>query len=131
MTDRILPREHGRVHDALVLRLINKHGMRPVRAHFAVRRVALDLTPNRDTPLVHAEIQELVRESIEHAGQFMTDFMRIVAPRLKAMSEAMAQAAAALRSAGLIAEDGSPARPDPSRPAWMSPYGPPARRRRH
>lgn len=129
MTGSILPPEPGRLHNILVLRLANKHDVPLLRAHLAVRRVALGLTPDRYTPLVHAELHALAQETVQRASQLVTEFMRVMTPRLRAMCEAVGQAAAALRSAGLITEDGHPARAHASRPAWMSPYGPPSRRR--
>jgi hypothetical protein len=110
------------------MRLVNLHGIPPIKAHFAVRRVALGMTPDRYTPLVHAEAQAAAREAAQRAGQVWADSMRAMQPQFHAMAEAAKQAAAALRAFGLVDQTGRPARTD--RPAWVSPYGPPARRRR-
>lgn len=120
--------ENTRAQDILVQRLADRHGIPLIKAHFAVRRAVLGLTPDRYTPLVHAEAQAAAREAAQRAGQLLADFMRAIEPQLRAMGEAAKRAAQAFRDAGLIDEEGKPtARKD--RPAWQTPYGPAQRRR--
>ncbi|MFC8676733.1 hypothetical protein ACFUEN_29110 [Streptomyces griseorubiginosus] len=117
------------VHDILVRRLADNHNLPLITAHFAVRRVALGLTPDQYTPLVTAEAGALAREAVQQAHQLIAEFMRVLAPRLRAMSEAAMQVAASLRTAGLTDEDAKP-RTGKARPAWQTPYGPAPRRKR-
>lgn len=69
-------------------------------------------------------LQARVRE----AHQAIRDFVEAMRPAIEEAGRWVAQAAEALRQAGVIDEDGKPVRRS-DRPAWQSPYGPPNRRR--
>lgn len=73
-------------------------------------------------------VRQRAREVHEAAVRFMRAYVDTVRPQVEEMSRTFATAARALRSAGLIDEDGRVVR-QPDRPAWQSPYGPPPRRR--
>ncbi|MDX2800095.1 hypothetical protein [Streptomyces scabiei] len=75
---------------------------------------------------------DITPEQIARARETWEAFVRVYA---QAIGNAIAEIAKAfdefvrqLREAGLVNEDGTPAK-RPDRPAWQSPYGPPRRRR--
>jgi hypothetical protein len=119
--------ESPRVHDLLVTRVAIRADIPPIKAHLAVRRVALGLTPDQYTPLVLEEARLAAQEAAQRTGQLITDIRRALTPQIRALSQAAQHAAEALHRLGLVDRDAGPARPR-ERPAWQSPYGPPTKR---
>ncbi|MFD3574743.1 hypothetical protein [Streptomyces sp. NPDC058644] len=74
------------------------------------------------------EITRAVADRMREAQTAMTAFMRAYAEAARPLIEEAGRAFQTMRDAGLIDDDGKPAR-RPDRPAWQSPYGPPRRRR--
>ncbi|MEV7991578.1 hypothetical protein AB0O67_06590 [Streptomyces sp. NPDC086077] len=72
---------------------------------------------------------EQVRAAVEQVRAALRAWAEAVAPAVRALAEQFAQLAEHLREAGVVDDQGRPARRD--RPAWQSPYGPPPRRRQH
>ncbi|WP_329140997.1 hypothetical protein [Streptomyces sp. NBC_00670] len=119
--------ESPRVHDLLVTRVAIRVGIPPIKAHLAVRRVALGLTPDQYTPLVLEEARLAAQEAAQRTGQLITDIRRVLMPQMRALSRTARHAAEALDQLGLVNQEGMPVRRQ-DRPAWQSPYGPPKRR---
>jgi uncharacterized protein with von Willebrand factor type A (vWA) domain len=80
------------------------------------------------TPEITAEQREQLLRNVAETFAAIDRFARALWPQLEAAARAFAELGQQLQDAGLIDADGKPtARPD--RPAWVSPYGPPPRRR--
>jgi hypothetical protein len=112
----------GPAHDVLVHRLSDRHGLRLLESHFAVRRVALGI-PGRHEELVRAEAHLLLREIVATLQRVVTELARALMSALQQLGEAARRASAAMEQA---AANNQAARRD--RPAWATPYGPPPRR---
>jgi acyl-CoA reductase-like NAD-dependent aldehyde dehydrogenase len=72
---------------------------------------------------------EQVRAAVEQVRAALRAWAEAVAPSVRALVAEFARLAEHLREAGVVDDQGRPARRD--RPAWQSPYGPPPRRRKH
>lgn len=72
---------------------------------------------------------EQMRAAVEQMRAAFRAWAEAVAPAARALVAEFARLAEQLREAGVVDEQGRPARRD--RPAWQSPYGPPPRRRQH
>jgi uncharacterized protein with von Willebrand factor type A (vWA) domain len=82
--------------------------------------------PNLTPDPTDEQREQLLRNVAElHAA--VDTFARALIPQLKAAAEAFTELGRHLQDAGLLDADGKFAAPD--RPAWLSPYGPPQRRR--
>jgi hypothetical protein len=112
----------GPAHDVLVRRLSDRHGLMLLEAHFAVRRVALGI-PGRHEDLVRAEARLLLREIVAALQPVVTELVRALVPAFQQLGEAAGRASAAMEHAAA----NNRGRRD--RPAWSTPYGPPARHR--
>ncbi|MEV2249376.1 hypothetical protein AB0I94_02265 [Streptomyces sp. NPDC050147] len=66
-------------------------------------------------------------DRIREVQNAMTDLMHAYAEAIRPVMEELGRAFQTMREAGLVEDDGKPAR-RPDRPAWQSPYGPPTRR---
>lgn len=77
------------------------------------------------------QITEADRDALlRAAARFTANLQRAVemlAPMYQALGEQLAQLQQILTAGGYLGPDGKPTRPT-DRPAWQSPYGPPARR---
>ncbi|MEU4172131.1 hypothetical protein AB0F46_35270 [Streptomyces sp. NPDC026665] len=80
------------------------------------------------TNVVPIEATAQLRETVARFAAGCQTAVRAYAEAMRPFVEELARAVQALRDAGPIPEDGEPARRS-DRPAWQSPYGPPARRR--
>jgi hypothetical protein len=83
------------------------------------------------TDVLAAWFEELQRTRAARARelhQVLLAAARTVQPAMEAAARAVREVTRMLQSAGLADKDGKPVRPQ-DRPAWQSPYGPPARRR--
>lgn len=105
----------SRAHNVLVRHLADRHDMPLIRAHFAVRRVALGL-PDEHTELVHAEAHALLVECTTTVKHHLANLTHAFATVGQAAARAAASTQAVRQSA-------------PGRPTWRSPHGP-ARTRR-
>jgi superfamily II helicase len=78
------------------------------------------------------ELTDQQREQLLHqvatAMAYTRQIVEAVLPSINAAAREMAKAFQALQQAGYIDEDGQAVK-RPDRPAWISPYGPPPRRR--
>ncbi|WP_329151255.1 hypothetical protein OIU91_28465 [Streptomyces sp. NBC_01456] len=129
--------------ELLVRRLVDEHELDEPTARDAVDRYRC----GEDGPhheLVHragfevyAELSgwdvDGLRVAVRESARRYVDRLRRItlamAPVVREMQEHLAAAAAALRNVGVVGEDGTQRRPVMrDRPAWQSPYGPPARR---
>ncbi|WP_433856717.1 hypothetical protein [Streptomyces kronopolitis] len=101
-------------------RLVARHGLTAQQALAAVAQAERGES-GEHTDLVRTEAHALLAELAAALAPIREAFRRM-APAVKAAGAAMLQAAEQLRSS-----PASAGRRD--RPAWQSPYGPPARRR--
>ncbi|MFF9279550.1 hypothetical protein [Streptomyces griseosporeus] len=113
-----------RARAALVSRLVDR-GLEPAAAHAAVR-AAENGEPTEHAQLVAAEARAAVGETVQQLGEVMRAFARALHPIAEAAAAVMRQLDEALRSASHTTGRGR----HRDRPAWQSPYGPPARRKR-
>jgi hypothetical protein len=74
------------------------------------------------------ETVRALTDRIRELQDAMTAFMRAYAETVRPVMEQVGRAFQTMREAGLVEDDGKPAK-RPDRPAWQSPYGPPRRRR--
>lgn len=83
--------------------------------------------PLRIPELTDEQREQLLRNVAEvHAA--IAKFAQALIPQLKAAAQAFTDLGRQLQDAGLIDADGKPTK-RPDRPAWLTPYGPPPRRR--
>jgi hypothetical protein len=80
------------------------------------------------TPQLTDEQREQLLERVVTVVAEIRKMAELVAPAVIAAVANLNQALEGLREAGLLDEDFKPIKPA-DRPAWQSPYGPPARRR--
>ncbi|MFJ2731424.1 hypothetical protein [Streptomyces sp. NPDC087317] len=108
----------------VALRLVDRHGLTPGTATSAVRAATNgEPTPHHD--LVIAEAEAAAAEATQHLAH---DLAALISA-FQTAATAMKQFSKACRAAdGYVAAYRKPHR-SRDRPAWQSPYGPPARRR--
>jgi hypothetical protein len=114
-------------------RLVDNHGLTSWDALRAIRAVERG-RETRHAHLVRAEAQAVIDEAMEPIRAAMRSAVAAVAPAIESFGRAMQQFAEAARTAAVSTPDDfalappQPTRPG-DRPAWLSPYGPSARRR--
>lgn len=119
------------VQDAVARRLVLNHGLNPLAAHMAATRMTHGL-PGRNVDLARDELHEVLTDISHNMTAVLAEFLRRAIPAMRALGEAATRALGALgqlkQSDFVQSGPTQPARPH-DRPAWQSPYGPPARRR--
>ncbi|MBK3630310.1 hypothetical protein JHN59_37055 [Streptomyces sp. MBT49] len=126
MTERTSAEIRARLaaREILTRRLVERHGL----VRFTARRAVLAVEQGRDTPhaeLVRTEAHEVMRP-MHGAFERMREQLR---PVVEAYAGTVRALADSLRRARLIEDQHGHLVKQSDRPAWLSPYGPPSRRR--
>jgi uncharacterized protein with von Willebrand factor type A (vWA) domain len=77
--------------------------------------------------LTDEQREQLLRNATEVYAA-INAFARALLPQVQAAARAFVDLGRQLQDAGFLDENGKPTK-RPDRPAWLSPYGPPTRRR--
>jgi hypothetical protein len=79
-------------------------------------------------PELTDEQREQLLRNVAEVYAAINTFAQALIPQVQAAARAFAEIGQQLQRAGFLDEHGKPTK-RPDRPAWLSPYGPPTRRR--